>query len=231
MAARSKSTKRRARAAPKRAAERAAPAAPDGVETELRAIIAAQDQRFRKLTHRLKNNLQLVISILSLRLSAVRDAERRAELEDVLAKIHAVALIQKQLHDGGRLLDLDFDAFLRELTANLQRPPAGAPPRVSLTLEPLTLGIERAMPLGLIANELIALATQDAGERPVAVRLARHAGKAALTIERADFAVPDRPGRPDAGLQLVRALARQAQAELTLDPGAVRLTFDPDPAA
>ncbi|MBI3517569.1 MAG: sensor histidine kinase [Proteobacteria bacterium] len=201
------------------------------LEAELRATIAAQDQRFRTLTHRLKNNLQLVISILSLRLSAVREPARRAELEDMLAKIHAVALIQKQLHDGGRLLALDFDAFLRELAASVPRPPGGAAPRVVLELVPVKLGIERAMPLGLIANELIALAAAGAADAPITVSLAAHDGKVVLAIGRAGLVLPDEPGRPDYGLALVRALARQAHAELAIDGASVRLTFDAEPAA
>ncbi len=200
------------------------------VEAELRATIAAQDQRFRKLTHRLKNNLQLVISILSLRLSGVGDPARRAELEDMLGKIHAVALIQKQLHDGGRLLALDFDAFLRELAAGMQRPAGGAPPAIALELAPVTLGIERAMPLGLIANELIALATVGAADAPITVNLAAHGGKVVLAISRVGLTLPDEPGRPDVGLTLVRALTRQAHAELALDGDTVRLSFDADPA-
>src|SRR5271168_5048537 len=76
------------------AALRRALAEQQRIEAELRATIAAQDQSFRKLSHRLKNNLQLVISIVSLRLSALRDEAVRRELEDVLSKIHALALIQ-----------------------------------------------------------------------------------------------------------------------------------------
>jgi two-component sensor histidine kinase len=227
----SKRTDPGGRAAP--ATLRRALAEQQRIEAELRQTIAAQDQLFRKLTHRLKNNLQLVISIMSLRLSTVRDEVRRNELEDMLSKIHAVALLQKKLHDGGRLLVLDFADFLGELTANIQRPAAGEAPRVLLDLEPITLGIERAMPLGLIANELITAAAQADSDAPLAVGLAERNGKVVLSVGRAGLALPDEPGRPDRGLALVRALARQAHAELAIDdapPSTVRLSFAPDPA-
>jgi two-component system response regulator len=226
----SKRTEPAGRAAP--ATLRHALAEQQRIETELRQTIAAQDQLFRKLTHRLKNNLQLVISIISLRLSAVRDEARRSELEDLLSKIHAVALLQKKLHDGGRLLVLDFADFLGELTANIQRPATGAAPRVLLDLEPITLGIERAMPLGLIANELISAAAQAGSDAPLAVSLVERNGKVVLSVGRAGLELPDEPGRPDRGLALVRALARQAHAELAIDgapPATVRLSFAPDP--
>ncbi len=202
------------------------------VEAELRQTIAAQDQLFRTLTHRLKNNLQLVISIISLRLSAVRDEARRSELEDMLSKIHAVALIQKKLHDGGRLLVLDFADFLGELTANIPRPAAGAPPRLVLELEPITLVVERAMPLGLIANELISAAAQAQSDAPLAVTLGRRDGKVVLAVARPGLELPDEPERPDRGLALMRALARQAHAEIAIDgapPSLVRLSFALDP--
>ncbi|HUA54116.1 MAG TPA: sensor histidine kinase [Candidatus Sulfotelmatobacter sp.] len=199
------------------------------VEAELRQTIAAQEQAFGRLTHRLKNNLQLVISILSLRLSAVRDdAARRAELEGVLGKIHAVALIQQKLQGGGRILTVDFADFLTELTAALRRPGARGM-RVALEVAPVTLGIDRAMPLGLIANELIENAVGAAGDAPLAVRLSAHAGRVTLTVERTGLALPDAPGRADFGLPLVRALARQANAELAIAPDAVRLGFAADP--
>jgi len=198
------------------------------IEAELRATIAAQDQAFRKLSHRLKNNLQLVISIVSLRLSALRDPASRHELEDLLSKIHALALIQKKLHDGGRLLAVEFDGFLDELTAVLERPQAAR--RIALELEPVAISIERAVPLGLIANELIAMATATA-DQTLTVTLARQAGKVVLAIGPIASAALEAPGRPDLGMPLVRALARQAQAELTIDgaPPTVRLSFDPDP--
>jgi two-component sensor histidine kinase len=199
------------------------------IEAELRAAIAAQDQAFRKLSHRLKNNLQLVISIVSLRLSALRDPESRRELEDLLSKVHALALIQKKLHDGGRRLAVEFDGFLRELTAVLERPQAAR--RIALELEPVTIGIERAVPLGLIANELIGMAAQSSTDEPLAIALAHQAGKVVLAIGPIAPAALEAPGRPDLGMPLVRALARQAQAELTIDgpPATVRLRFDPDP--
>jgi two-component system, sensor histidine kinase PdtaS len=211
------------------AALRRALAEQQRIEAELRAAIAAQDQAFRKLSHRLKNNLQLVISIVSLRLSALRDPESRRELEDLLSKIHALALIQKKLHDGGGLLAVEFDGFLRELTAVLERPQAAR--RIALELEPVTIGIERAVPLGLIANELIGMAAQSSPDEPLAITLAHQAGKVVLAIGPIAPAALEAPGRPDLGMPLVRALARQAQADLTIDgpPATVRLSFDPDP--
>jgi len=214
------------------AALREALAAEQRMVAELRAQLAAQEQSFRKLSHRLKNNLQLVISIVSLRLSALHDPASRHELEDMLAKIHALALVQKKLHDGGRLLAVEFDGFLGELTAALERP-AGAG-RVALDIAPVTVGIERAVPLGLIANELIALAGQSADQAPLTVRLARHDTRATLTIGPLPSAALEAQGRPDLGMPLVRALARQAQAELTIEPGPpasaiVSFPLDPPP--
>ncbi|MEJ0072069.1 MAG: histidine kinase dimerization/phosphoacceptor domain -containing protein [Pseudomonadota bacterium] len=199
------------------------------IEAELRATIAAQDLLFRKLSHRLKNNLQLVISIISLRLSALQDATSRRELEDMLAKVHALALIQKKLHDGGRLLAVDFGGFLRDLTANARAAArrARAPGRGRARAD--RRRIERAVPLGLIANELIAMAAQSDAGPPLKVTLAQRDGKAVLTIGPIAPAILTEPGRPDLGMPLVRALARQAQAELTIDPSdspSVHLRFD-----
>jgi len=209
------------------AALRRALAEQQQIEAELRATIAAQDQAFRKLSHRLKNNLQLVISIVSLRVSAVQDPAGRRELEDLLSKIHALALIQKKLHDGGRLLAVEFDGFLRELTAALERP-LGAR-GIVLELAPVAVGLERAVPLGLIANELIALALQSAGDAPLTIALGPRDGRIVLAIGPLAPVTLEAPGRPDLGMPLVRALARQAQAELEIDGTTAQLRFAPDP--
>jgi two-component sensor histidine kinase len=202
---------------PGRAALERALAEQTRIEAELRATIAAQDQLFRKLSHRLKNNLQLVISIVSLRLSALHDDASRRELEDVLSKIHALALIQKKLHEGGRLLAVDFDGFLRELAAAFERPAVGPARPLVVEVEAITVGIERAVPLGLIANELIAMATRADPTTTLHIALVLHDGKARLSIGPIAPAILAEPGRPDFGMPLVRALARQAQAELTID--------------
>jgi two-component sensor histidine kinase len=206
----------------------------DGLRRELAALretVAAQDRQFRKLTHRLKNNLQLVISIISLRLGAVDDPARRRELEDVLSKIHALALVQRKLHDAGVSLALSFDEYLAELTANLPRAPSGHSPEVALDTQPVTIGIDRAVPLGLIANELITLAMAPDGPAPLTITLGPHGGAIALTVARAGLTLPDEPGRHDYGLPLVRALVRQIQGELTIGADTVRLTFAPEPSA
>jgi two-component system response regulator len=229
-AAKSGSAKGGASARADTAALRRALAEHQRVEAELRQTIAAQEQVFGKLTHRLKNNLQLVISILSLRLSAVRDdAARRGELEGVLGKIHAVALIQQKLQGGGRTLAVDFADVLTELSAALRRPGAEAA-HVVLEVAPVTLGIDRAMPVGLIANELIETALRIASAAPLAVRLSERAGRVTLAVARAGLALPEAPGRADFGLPLVRALARQAHAELAIADGSVSLSFAAEPS-
>jgi hypothetical protein len=220
----SKPSKRGAASRRGEAALTEALAAQKQIEAELRAALAAQDQAFRKLSHRLKNNLQLVISIVSLRLSALHDAASRRELEDVLSKIHALALIQKKLHDGGTLLGVDFAGFLHELTSGLERP--------TVTIEPVSVGIERAVPLGLIANELIGL-TAPSDAAPLAIALTQRAGTALLSVGPLAPAALEATGRSDLGLPLAHALARQAQAELTIEPGppvTARLSFAAEPA-
>lgn len=196
------------------------------IETALRAAVTEHEKLFRDLTHRLKNNLQLVVSIISLRMSSVEDPARLRDLEEMLAKIYTVALAQKKLHDGGRKLALQFDDYLQELIANLRH--SGA---IQLTTAPLMLSIERAIPLGLIANELIATAQRN-GPQAVDVALTSTAGRWLLQFAGSGLAaIAGASEGPDFGLQLVRALARQAQAELTFetDGPTIRLAFPPDP--
>jgi two-component sensor histidine kinase len=207
----------------------------EGVVTDVTALRASIEQRealLQEVFHRVYNNLQQVESLLDMQGRRFADPEVRRAFREVGDRTRALALVQRRLHLGGDYRTVDFAAFLRDLVDALESRAAGADLRVRADLAPLSIEIHRAIPLGLVAHELLANSLDHAfpGGRPgrVDLRLARGPDGAVL-LEVSDDgvgpggAVP--PGSDPAaaggglGSRLVPSLARQLGASVTVEAG------------
>ena len=200
----------------------------------LRAALARQDLLAREMSHRVKNSLAIVASLLALQARSAEagpdGAAVRAALIDARSRVEAIAGVHDQLwQQGDRDRDetpgeIDLAPFLETLTANLQ---SGAPRhRLVCTVAPRRIGADQAIPIGLLVNELVTNAIKYAypesdfpagGE--IRVRAART--EEGLTLDVADDGV----GLPEdfdiarasrsLGMRVVLNLSRQLGATLT----------------
>jgi two-component sensor histidine kinase len=193
-------------------------------EIDLRRSLHEREVLLKELHHRVKNNLQLIVSMISLKTTTIEDPERLGDLQDVLGKVHAVALVQKKIYESRDLVEMQFDEYLTELTDSLKRLNSRKPIELVLTHVPVTVPIARAVPIGLIAHELISggmsRAPDDQASRML-VDLARTDAGIILTIDQPGVAAAE-PGAPSFARQLIIALTRQLNAEITFDPGGDR---------
>lgn len=114
-----------------------------------------------ELYHRLHNNLQLVISMLAFTAREIADREAKEKLNDLSQRVRALSLLQERLYRGRDFRNLDFAAFLGQLVDNI----LALDPRqitVKLNADPVSLPVTVAVPLALIANELITNAMKHA---------------------------------------------------------------------
>jgi len=199
-------------------------------EEQIRAALRDKELLLKEIYHRVKNNLQVIASLLNLQGRDDRVGGARALLEDSANRIKSMALVHEQLYQGGDLSSIDFAAYLGQLVRHLADAHGAAAQRVPIRLEvaPVHLGIETAVPLGLIINELLSNAYKHAypGERggEVVLRLA------VLDDGRIEVVVSDRgvglPAglRPDAvatlGMRLVSSLTEQLEGTLECAPNA-----------
>jgi hypothetical protein len=133
-------------------------------ERELRAALREKDVLLQEIHHRVKNNLQVVASLLDMQAEAVADPRVRAAFEDSQARLHAMALIHEQLYQGASLAHLNAADYLRRLSTHLfetYSPPDG---RITLELEveEIALELNVAIPCGLMLNELLSNALKHA---------------------------------------------------------------------
>jgi PAS domain S-box-containing protein len=190
----------------------------EGVMTDVTALREALDQRetlLREVYHRVYNNLAQVEALLHLQGRRFEDSEVRQAFKDVGERLRSLALVQQKLYSGQDYRHVDFGDYLRELIAGMQGLNRRPEVRVEVDAPPLVLDVERAVPLGLIANELLTNAYKhafpDGRQGLIIVRLTAAEDLGRLSV--GDDGVGMREGSPAAsrglGSQLMPNLVRQ----------------------
>ena len=115
-----------------------------------------RDLLLREVYHRVKNNLQLVDSLLGFQWARIGPGEARAALEDVRMRVNALGLVHQQLMQSPNITTLDLRTFLHTLAANLTTASGGGTEVVAASdPEPLPVNLDFAVPLGLLVTELV----------------------------------------------------------------------------
>ncbi len=194
---------------------------------QLTESLAHKETLLKEIHHRVKNNLQVISSLLSMQADGVADAATRALLEQSKRRVRSMALIHERLYASQTLARIDFAEYARALSAFLVRTYSlnGA---VSLTVDADTtteLDIDTAVPCGLILNELVSNALEHAfkdgraGQLLVSVA-PRPDGGVRLEVRDTGTGLP--PGFDPAtsaslGMSLVLSLVRQIKGRLDID--------------
>ncbi|MBT3380405.1 MAG: response regulator [Lentisphaerae bacterium] len=192
-------------------------------EAELKESLTEKDVLLREIHHRVKNNLGVIDSLLRLQLDHVTDQQAVDVLQESRNRIKSMWLIHRALYQSDKLSSVDFSEYIRHLVEELFATYNSSPDRVRLVLdlEDVSLDIDRAIPCGLIVNELISNAlkyaypSDDSGD----VRLSMRPVGDGLELVVSDDGV----GLPEdfeferaasLGLRLVSLLTRQLKGEL-----------------
>lgn len=196
--------------------------------------LAHTESLLREIHHRVKNNLQVVSSLLGLQSRADANPEARKLLQDLGHRIHSMAL----LHDVGNLASVDFRKYVEQLTSYLFSSYGVRRDRIRLLsgMDRLRLNLDVALPCGLIVNEVVANSLEHAfpDARMGEIRIvAKEDPPGTVMLVLADDGIGLGPGvDPEAsrslGLRLIHMLARQLGAELDIRSEAgteVRLMF------
>ena len=211
--------------------------APRRAEDALRQL-GEKEALLKEIHHRVKNNLQVVSSLLGLQSRAIQEGPIRNMFQESQNRVHSMALLHESLYQSESLSRVDFPAYVRQLAAYLFQSYGvrAEHVRLRIELEQLDLGMEAAVPCALIINELLsnslkyAFPEGRAGEVRIALQ-GQPGGGARLVV--ADNGVGMGPNTDwtqtkSLGLRLVRTLAEQLDGKLEIesDQGTeVRLTF------
>ncbi len=119
--------------------------------------LAEKETLLKETHHRVKNNLQVVVSILRLQAARVSHPELRSVFREAEERVRTMALIHERLYQSADLSRIDFGEHLADLARMLLAFYRPSPPGVALTVDvdSIPLEIDIAVPLGLVANELL----------------------------------------------------------------------------
>jgi two-component sensor histidine kinase len=197
-----------------------------------------RDAMLQEIHHRVKNNLQVISSLISMQMRALRDAPTRLALHECRSRVEAMAEIHTMLYRSKDYASIPFSKYARELAARVLRGSATAPGGIQLCfdLEEVFLTVDTAIPCGLILNELLTNALKhafpNAREGTIGVELKHHAPNViALAVTDDGVGMPagfDPEQAQSLGLQLVVNLAGQLDGRIEIrgQPGArVCITF------
>lgn len=195
--------------------------------TDITPIKQAQDERtvlLAELYHRVNNNLQMLTAFVLTLANRAHDPEVRRSLEELSSRIHSIALVQQRLYKSGDYARVNLREFLEELIASLFQ---GPDITVTATLEDVVVPVSRAIPVGLVANELLLNVRKHAFRGvvgpAVSISLCRQVvevgERGLLVVEDNGVGMGgDEPAGKDTrggyGTRLLRSLSRQAAASL-----------------
>jgi two-component sensor histidine kinase/CheY-like chemotaxis protein len=183
-----------------------------------RALEQNRDLLTQELYHRLHNNLQLVVGLVGFTARAIADLDARAKLEDLGRRVQSLSLLQERLYRGGDFRQVDFAGFLRQLAEDLVALDSRG---AAATVEAgeARLPVDLAVPLALVANELVTNALKHGAFQGAGIAIAfRYGQDGACILEVAnDIAPPPRSESPDGlGMRLIHRLAQQVGGTIEL---------------
>ncbi|GGD42850.1 sensor histidine kinase [Muriicola marianensis] len=195
---------------------------------EMQARSEEKDTLLKEVHHRVKNNLQTVSSLLSLQGRSISDARTRSILKSSQNRVISMAMVHEMLYMRDDLSKIQYRTYVRELSEYLVKSLKGANNKVSLNIDipDIELGIDTAIPLGLLINEAITNSLKYGIKDD-------HEGEIHIAIEQEDehsyvLEIGDNgSGYSDTvnmksssslGLKLIHNLARQLKGTITRDP-------------
>jgi len=194
----------------------------------LHASLHEKEALLREVHHRVKNNLQVITSLLRLEAHRSVQPDTRTVLDDMQGRIRTMAVLHESLYHAGIFSSVDLGAYLRQLVGQVFRAhaPLMAQVRLQLDLVSVQVAMDQATPCGLIVNELVSNSLKHgfpaghAGEIRVALQAV--AGRPLLQLQVSDTGVGlpedfETRRKQSLGLQLVSDLASQIDGRL--EPG------------
>jgi two-component sensor histidine kinase len=200
-----------------------------GAHERLEALLALRTVSLTEIHHRVKNNLQIVSSLLRLQSTKFTDPAVREVFTECRDRINAMARLHEQLYDEAGRSHLDFAPHLRELADMLvfSHTPPGCKVTLKVAADHVPLDLDQSILLSLISNELLlnplkhafhgrATGIIDAELRTTPDRITLTIRDDGIGFVPLPVGVGEHPG---AGIELVRAMARQLGGELVINRG------------
>jgi len=196
--------------------------------SELTAALREREVLLQEIHHRVKNNLQVISSLINMQVRKLNGEADRSALEECQTRVQAIALIHEQLYQSRDYANVPFSEYTRALVNNVFRTMGVSHDSVKLHLAiaDVAVPVDKAIPCGLLLNELITNALKhafkDRRDGELRVELARSDQRIRLVVADNGVGLPpglDVRGTRSLGLRLVNTLVRQLRATLSVGVG------------
>ncbi|NVN89306.1 MAG: PAS domain S-box protein [Desulfuromonadales bacterium] len=196
-------------------------------EEQVSASLREKEILLHEIHHRVKNNLQIVSTLLDLQSDYIVDEQARGYFRESQDRINSMALIHEKLYQSKDFASIDFAVYMESLIDHLFKSYVIEQNRISLEIDvgEVNLGIDEVIPCGLIVNELVSNSLKhafpDGRSGTITVRCRRDEGER-IVLAVADNGVGMQPGldiknADTLGLQLVDMLAKQLRGAALMD--------------
>lgn len=199
-------------------------------EDQINASLREKESLLKEIHHRVKNNLQITSALLSLQADTVQDAESKELFVESENRIKSLALVHEKLYQSNNLSQIDIAEYVESLVPSMMRSyslnSVHNAIELKLDVDKLFLGIERAIPFGLILNELISNSIKHAfpGGRSGTIEVTLKARDSTCELQVSDNGVGipqdfDVHATKTLGLHLVNSLVYQLGGTVELQRG------------
>ena len=194
-------------------------------EEIIKASLLEKETMLKEIHHRVKNNLQVISSLLDLQSSYLQDEKAREMLQNSMDRVRTMAMIHTQLYQSQDLARVDFGSFIRDLIGNISQSygMAESPVEIHVDAGEINLGIDASIPCGLILNELVSNALKHAfpegKEGEINIRMRLKDSRVALTVQDNGIGFPesiDLTNLKSLGLELVNILVGQMNGKMDM---------------
>jgi two-component sensor histidine kinase len=195
------------------------------VETQIQSSLQEKEVLLKEIHHRVKNNLQIISSLLSLQSENINSQDPVRTFRESQDRIRSMALIHEKLYQARDISRVDFAEYVKSLTLYLSRSHLTGPGiKIVIGIDHILLDIDTAIPCGLIINELVSnslkYAFRDGRTGEIRIAMTQDGNRYTLVVADNGSGLPpglDFRNTPSLGLQLVNTLVDQLEGAIELD--------------
>ncbi|MBF0328878.1 MAG: MASE1 domain-containing protein [Nitrospirae bacterium] len=197
-------------------------------DEQIKRSLEEKTVMLKEIHHRVKNNMQVIYSLLSLQAKSIADETVRDNLEESKNRVKSMAMIHERLYRSADLAHIEFKDYLKSLAGSIANTYRIHDVAISVDMEPVFLDVNMGIPCGLIVNELLSnslkYAFPEGKKGTVKVGINRDGeGNYVLFVEDNGIGFPaeiDFLNTKTLGLELVKGLTRQINGKAELSRGA-----------
>ena len=189
---------------------------------ELEAALEAQTTLLHEVDHRVKNNLQMISSLIIMQSRTIKDEATKRSLKTMLERIEALSTVHRRLYQSKDVSRFDVSDFAKDLVTDLLTASGRSGIKSKLELEPIVISAEKATPVALMVNELVTNALKHAfKEGPdgttagrIGIKMSQPDGHFNIEVSDDGVGMADASGDASFGMRLIKSLARQLHANI-----------------